>query len=137
MIKLLPEGYRVLFVIALMVALSGVSVWTGWKVGTAQQIATCATEKKDLQDKIDKLQLEIADLEKDKATLKQGLADANHAADLLKAQSDAAALAQKAAEAQVAEIKKSSESRIRKLTAAKEASTGCSDLLARYWEMRS
>jgi len=137
MIKLMPEGYRVLFVIALMVGLSGFSIYVGWQVGTSQQISTCATEKKVLQDEIDKLKQQVADLERDKSTLKQGIADANHATELLKAQTAAADQARIEAERQVAEILKSSESRIRKLTAAKEASTGCSDLLARYWEMRS
>lgn len=137
MIKLLPEGYRVLFVIALMVALSGFSIYVGWEIGTAQQISTCSTEKKALQDKIDALQSDVAGLEQDKSTLKQGLADANHATDLLKAQSDAAELAKLEAQRLVAEIQKSSENRIKKLTAAKQASTGCSDLLASYWEMRN
>ena len=137
MMKLMPDGYRVLFVIALMVALSGLSIYIGWEIGSAQQISTCATEKKAMQEKIDALQLEVANLEKDKSTLKQGLADANHATELLQAQSDAAELAKLEAQRLVAEIQKSSENRIKKLTAAKQASTGCSDMLASYWEMRN
>lgn len=137
MMKLLPEHYRVLFVIALMVVLSGFSIYVGWEFGSAQQVTACSNEKKLLQEEIGKLQLKVAALESDKAELKTGLATANHAAELLQAKSDAADQARLAAEQLAADIRKSSDSRIKKLTAAKQASTGCSDMLARYWEMRN
>lgn len=137
MMKLLPDHYRVLFVIALMVGLSGLSIYAGWELGSAQQISTCSNEKKVLQDEIDRLKLKVAGLEADKFTLKEGLSEANHAAELLKAESDQAEQAKATAERLLADLKLSSENRIKKLTAAKQASTGCSDMLASYWEMRN
>lgn len=134
--NIIPEQFRLAVIVLVTILLGGAVTAAGYKMGQAQQIAVCATEKEKLQGKIDQLAEAVILIEKDRSTLKLALEHANHSIDLLKAQSDAADKARVEAERQVAELRKVSESRIQKLTIAKQASTGCGDLLGTYWEMR-
>lgn len=135
--NIIPEQFRLMATVLVVIALSGAVATAGFKMGQAQQIAVCATQKDQLQKKIDALAEAVILIEQDRSSLKLALGHANHAVDLLKAQSDASDQARLEAERQVAEIKKVSESRIQKLAAAKQASAGCADMLDRYWEMRN
>ncbi len=134
---MIPEQFRLYVIAVIFIALSGAIATAGYKMGQAQQIAVCAAQKEKLQAKIDDLAQAVILIEKDKSTLKLALDHSNHAVDLLKAKSDAADQARAEAERQVAEIKKASESRIKKLSTAKATSSGCGDLLGTYWEMRN
>lgn len=135
MIKVTEPYKSVVSIIAILV-MCGMCLLAGWKIGTVQQQAICGQEKHALAQQVIKDGNEKLTLTQNNATLKLQLDQVSAEVELLHQKTEAAELAQQAAEQAAKDQLKQSEGRIKKLQAAKQSSSGCAVILSNYWGMR-